>query len=50
MNNHEKALYTYATIQKRKAKENKAKFMDAEIYMKKRLGKIGFVKNSAKVH
>ena len=50
MNNREKALYTYATIQKRKAKENKAKFMDAEIYMKKRLGKLGFIKNSAKVY
>jgi len=25
MNNHDKALYTYAAIQKRKAKENKLK-------------------------
>jgi len=50
MNNHEKALEMYAAIQKRKAKENKAKFMDAEIYMKKRLGKLGFIKNSAKVY
>jgi len=46
MNNHDKALYTYAAIQKRKAKENKAKFMDAEIYMKKRLGKLSFIKSS----
>jgi len=46
MNNHEKALEMYAAIQKRKAKENKAKFMDAEIYMKKRLGKLSFIKSS----
>ena len=50
MNNKEKALYTYATIQKRKAKENKLKEQDIEIYFKKRLGKLGFIKNSAKVY
>jgi len=45
MNNHDKALYTYAAIKKRKSKENKAKFMDAEIYMKKKLGKLSYIKS-----
>jgi len=45
LNNHDKALEMYAAIKKRKAKENKAKFMDAEIYMKKRLGKLSYIKS-----
>jgi len=50
LNNHEKALEMYAAIKKRKAKENRLKEQDIEIYLKKRLGKLGFIKNSAKVY
>ena len=44
MNNHDKALEMYATIQSKRAKEKRAKEKDVDIYFKKRLRKMSIIK------